>query len=245
VKEPAPIAEVESVVVSYVDGDRTIRALDGVSIEIAPADFVAVTGPSGSGKTTLLNIMAGLEQVSQGRVTIAGHEISAMTYAAGSRVRRDNIAYIFQFFNLLPSLSAIENVEVPLLAGPSTRKDVRRRAEAALEMVGLGGQGALAVDKLSGGEMQRVAIARSIVTKAVLILADEPTGNLDSVRSEEILHLLKQIAREEKRAVVLVTHDLRAAACADRLITLTDGRIIDDARRPPRAAVVPLDAHPE
>jgi putative ABC transport system ATP-binding protein len=121
---------------------------------------------------------------------------------------------------------------------------VRQRAEEALEMVGLGGQGAVAVEKLSGGEMQRVAIARSIATRAILILADEPTGNLDSVRSEEILHLLKQIARDEDRAVVLVTHDLRAAACADRLITLTDGRIIDDARRPAPATITPIEAHP-
>jgi putative ABC transport system ATP-binding protein len=244
VDEVTPVVKLESVVVSYVDGDKAIRALDGISLAVEPGDFVSVTGPSGSGKTTLLNIMAGLEQAREGRVTVAGHEISAMSYAAASRVRRDNIAYIFQFFNLLPSLSAIENVEVPLLAGISTRRAVRQRAEEALEMVGLGGQGAVAVEKLSGGEMQRVAIARSIATRAILILADEPTGNLDSVRSEEILHLLKQIARDEDRAVVLVTHDLRAAACADRLITLTDGRIIDDARRPAPATITPIEAHP-
>jgi len=244
VSDRQPIAQLDSVVVTYVDGDTSIRALDGISLEISAGEFLSITGPSGSGKTTLLNVMAGLEQAREGRVIVAGHEISAMTYAAASRVRRDHIAYIFQFFNLLPSLSAIENVEVPLLAGIATRKEVRRRAEAALEMVGLGGHGAVAVDKLSGGEMQRVAIARSIVTRAVLILADEPTGNLDSVRSEEILHLLKQIARDEQRAVVLVTHDLRAAACADRLITLTDGRIIDDARRPPLAEVSPIRAQP-
>ena len=215
-----------------------MSALRDVSLTIEPGEFVAITGPSGSGKSTLLNLVAGLDSPTSGEVSIEGTPIPTLSNRELSVVRRRTIAIIFQFFNLLPTLTAEENVAVPLRADGIKTAEVRSRATHALDVVGLAQRARHYPSELSGGEMQRVAIARALATDARLILADEPTGNLDTERGEEILELLRQACERDGRAVLLVTHDLRAAAYGDRLITLRDGRIVDEVSSAPSSAQV-------
>jgi putative ABC transport system ATP-binding protein len=224
----------------YGERDRTVWALRDVTLEVHPGEFLAVMGPSGSGKSTLLNLIAGLDVPSAGEVQVDGQRISDLSDGALARMRRRTIAYVFQFFNLLPTLSAAQNVSVPLRADGRPRSEVQRRVEHALEAVGLTARAEHYPDQLSGGEMQRVAIARALATDARVILADEPTGNLDTARSEEILDLLRRAAERDHRAIILVTHDVRAAACGDRLITLRDGQIVDEVVAKPNPSVMPL-----
>jgi putative ABC transport system ATP-binding protein len=232
-----PLVAIRNASKRYGEGERAVWALRDVSLTIDPGEFVAVTGPSGSGKSTLLNLIAGLDTPTSGEVMIEGARIPDLSNRALATLRRQTITIIFQFFNLLPTLTAEENVAVPLRADGRKTSEVRARAAQALEAVGLALRARHYPEELSGGEMQRVAIARALATDARLILADEPTGNLDTEGGEEILELLQQASERDGRAVLLVTHDLRAAAHGDRFITLRDGRIVDEVRNSPGQVV--------
>ena len=204
-----------------------VEALRGVSLTIRAGELVAIVGPSGSGKSTLLNLMGALDRATSGLVRIHGEDLAKLDDDAITRLRRDQLGFVFQFFNLLPTLTAVENVMLPsLLAGKATR-DVRARAEAQLDAVGLGKRMGHKPDQLSGGEMQRVAIARALVSDPPLLLADEPTGNLDTKTGQGVLELLLG-ATSERRTVILVTHDARIAARADRVLSIKDGLVESD-----------------
>jgi putative ABC transport system ATP-binding protein len=212
----------------------SVEALRGVSLSIGAGELVAIVGPSGSGKSTLLNLMGALDRPTEGTVRIHGEDLAALDDDGVTRLRRDRIGFVFQFFNLLPTLSALENVMLPsLLAGQAT-KEVRARALAQLEAVGLGSRKGHRPDQLSGGEMQRVAIARALVGEPPLVLADEPTGNLDTKTGHEILELL--IGAATARTVILVTHDLRIAERADRILSIRDGKVESDTKTTLRLA---------
>jgi putative ABC transport system ATP-binding protein len=212
----------------YGRGETEVCALDGVSIDIPAGQFVAVVGPSGSGKSTLLHLLGGLDQPSAGEIVIAGTPISGMSDDEITVFRRRKIGFVFQFFNLLPGLTAEENVALPLLLDGRGRRAVQPAVEAALAQVGLAHRRRHRPDELSGGEMQRVAIARALVIEPALILADEPTGNLDSRTGEQILALIRDANQRRGATVLLVTHDARAASYAGRTVTMQDGRIVGD-----------------
>jgi putative ABC transport system ATP-binding protein len=220
---------------AYRQGESEVRALAGVSLDIARGEFVAIVGPSGSGKSTLLHLIGGLDQPTAGEILIDGTPISSMTDDEITIFRRRKIGFVFQFFNLLPTLSAEENVALPLVLDRRRTRDIRPRVAAALEQVGLGHRRSHRPDELSGGEMQRVAIARALVIEPLLILADEPTGNLDTRTGDQILDLIRAANRSRGATVVLVTHDARAAAHGDRLVTIKDGMIAGDVAQTPAA----------
>jgi putative ABC transport system ATP-binding protein len=220
----------------FRQGDADVRALAGVSVDVAAGQFVSIMGPSGSGKSTLLHLMGGLDVPTAGEIVIDGTAISRMTDDEITIFRRRKIGFVFQFFNLLPTYSAEENVALPLLLDRRRTREVRDRVGAALDRVGLGHRRRHRPDELSGGEMQRVAIARALVIEPVLILADEPTGNLDTRTGEQILDLIRDANRARGCTVVLVTHDARAAAHAERIVTLKDGVVVEDAALRPSAA---------
>lgn len=222
------VVSLRSVAKRHGDGDRAVWALREISLEIRRGEFVSLIGPSGSGKTTTLNVIAGLDTPTSGDVRVQGQCVAQLKDRALASLRRRTVALIFQFFNLLPTLTAAENVAVPLRADRLPRREVDGRVASALDTVGLSALANRYPAELSGGEMQRVAIARALATEAPIILADEPTGNLDSMRGAEILEILKRLSEREERTVILVTHDLRAAAYGDRIITLRDGRIVDE-----------------
>ncbi len=215
----------ENVVKSYGRGETAVRAVAGVSLAIAPREFVAIVGPSGSGKSTLLHLMAGLDLPDAGQVFVGGKSLQALSDDAVTVLRRRQIGVVFQFFNLLPMLTAEENVALPLVLDGVRLRAARPRARAMLERVGLGHRARHRPDQLSGGEMQRVAIARALVTGPLVLLADEPTGNLDSHTGEEILALVREMAERHGQAVVMVTHDARAAAHAQRVLAMRDGQV--------------------
>jgi putative ABC transport system ATP-binding protein len=236
-----PIVSFEQVAKRFGEGERAVWALRDVSLSVAPGEFVSVMGPSGSGKSTLLNLVAGLDTPTEGAVRVGGSAVGDLPDRALARLRRRTVTFVFQFFNLLPTLTAGQNVAVPLRADGLSRAAIVERVTRALDAVGLSHRADHYPNELSGGEMQRVAVARALATDARVILADEPTGNLDTVRGEEILELLKLASERDGRTVILVTHDLRAAAYGDRLITLRDGTIIDEVVGPGRrASVTPL-----
>ena len=220
----------------FRQGDADVRALAGVSVDVAAGQFVSIMGPSGSGKSTLLHLMGGLDLPTTGEIVIDGTAISRMSDDEITIFRRRKIGFVFQFFNLLPTYSAEENVALPLLLDRRRARDVRDRVAAALDQVGLGHRRRHRPDELSGGEMQRVAIARALVIDPVLILADEPTGNLDTRTGEQILALIRDANRSRGSTVVLVTHDARAAAHADRIVTLKDGTVVDETAVRPSVA---------
>jgi len=213
----------------FRQGEAEVRALAGISLDIEEGAFVSVMGPSGSGKSTLLHLMGGLDLPTSGEVTVDGSALSRMSDDEITLLRRRKIGFVFQFFNLLPTYTAEENVALPLLLDGVGRRDVRPRVEAALEQVGLSHRRRHRPEELSGGEMQRVAIARALVIDPRVILADEPTGNLDTRTGEQVLELLTAARRDRGCTIVLVTHDARAAAHGERLITLRDG-MLEDAR---------------
>jgi len=208
---------------TYVQGQDRIHALRGVDLVVAPGEFVAITGPSGSGKSTLLHMLGGLDRPDEGRVWLDGGLISELSDEELALVRRRRIGFVLQFFNLLPTLSAQENVAFPLLLDGA--RDSLERAAAALETVGLSERLTHRPSQLSGGEQQRVALARALVTRPALVLADEPTGNLDSLTGEDILKLLRDTA-DFGQTIVMVTHDARCASYADRVVRLIDGDIV-------------------
>jgi putative ABC transport system ATP-binding protein len=210
----------------YGERDTAVDALRGVSLDIAVGELTAVMGPSGSGKSTLMHILAGLDQPTHGTVEIAGREITTMSDTELTKLRREHIGFVFQFFNLLPMLSAEENVVLPLwIAG---RKPDKQFLEQLLADLGLADRRTHRPSELSGGQQQRVAIARSLVTQPTVLFADEPTGNLDSSTGAEILKLLRASVEERGQTIVMVTHDPRAGAVADRVLHLEDGRIVND-----------------
>ena len=207
-------------------GGREVTVLADVSLEVPPGQFLAIAGPSGSGKSTLLGLIAGLDQPSAGRIEVAGVDVTALDEDGLARFRRDHVGYVFQSFHLLPTLTAQENVAVPLeLAGEA---DAAPRAAALLTEVGLADRAHHYPVQLSGGEQQRVAVARAMARRPALLLADEPTGNLDSATGKQIIELLVGLNRRLGSTLVLVTHDAALAAHADRVITLRDGRIVSD-----------------
>jgi putative ABC transport system ATP-binding protein len=206
-------------------GDAHVDALRGVDLSIARGEFVALVGPSGSGKSTVLNLIGGLDRPTSGQVWINGTELSESDERTLTRHRRQHVGFVFQSFNLLPRLTAEENVALPLMFGDVPEKERRERARALLERVGLGQRLAHRPTELSGGEQQRVAIARALVGQPALLLADEPTGNLDTTTGAEIMALLKELNQEGGLTLVVVTHDPEVAAFADRVVTLRDGRV--------------------
>ena len=214
----------------YSQGKNEVFALAGVSLNIPEGEFAVIMGPSGSGKSTLLHLMGGLDQPTEGEVMVAGRIISQMSDNPVTLFRRQNIGFIFQFFNLLPTLTALENVMLPLILDKQLRAKARQRAEVLLERVGLSQRGDHLPEELSGGENQRLAIARSLVFSPPILLADEPTGNLDSKTGEAILELIRRVNQEEGCTVVMVTHNPGAAEYGNRVIHLSDGLIEEESR---------------
>jgi putative ABC transport system ATP-binding protein len=213
----------------YGAGATEVRALDDVSLDVAEARLTAVMGPSGSGKSTLMHLLAGLDRPTAGEVVIDGQDITTLGDTAMTRLRRDHIGFVFQFFNLLPMLTAQENILMPLsIAG---RRPAREWYEQLVDTVGLRGRLSHRPAELSGGQQQRVAIARALASRPTVLFADEPTGNLDSATSGEILDLLRESVDSFGQSTVMVTHDPRAAAIADRILFLADGRIVRDTER--------------
>jgi putative ABC transport system ATP-binding protein len=220
----------------YRRGRTEVQALAGVTLTVPRGEFLSVMGPSGSGKSTLLNLLGALDVPSSGSLRIDGRELSRMKDDELSAFRRERLGFVFQFFNLMPTLTALENVMLPGLLAERPRAELRRRAEALLETVGLGGRTHHRPDELSGGEMQRVAVARALLAEPAVLLADEPTGNLDSHTGSEVLRMLREATRERGLTVVMVTHDPRAAAVGGRIVRLADGRIVGDERVQEQAA---------
>src|ERR1039458_6058883 len=221
--------QLTNVTKSYGNG-RAVLALNNVTLRIGPAERVAVMGPSGSGKSTLLNLVCGLDEPTSGAVRVEGVELSGLSDDARTRLRREKIGMIFQTFNLLPTLTAVENVALPLRLQGQAKHAAEHCAGSTLARVGLKDRGAHRPDELSGGERQRVAIARALIFKPPLLLGDEPTGNLDSATGEEILRLLDDLYREYNSTLLLVTHNAQAASHCGRIVTLHDGQIIRDER---------------
>jgi len=225
----APVVTARDVVRRYGSGDTAVDALRGVSVDIAAGRLTAVMGPSGSGKSTLMHILAGLDKPTAGDVSVAGVDITGLDDTALTKLRRDHIGFIFQFFNLLPMLTAAENIALPLkLAGG--RPD-QQWLDELIETVGLGERLTHRPSELSGGQQQRVAVARALVSRPSVMFADEPTGNLDSTTSGEILALLRRSVDQLGQTTVMVTHDAHAAAIADRVLFLADGDIVRDLGR--------------
>jgi putative ABC transport system ATP-binding protein len=212
-------------------GKRHVVALDAINLSISRGEMVAIIGPSGSGKSTLLNLVGGLDRPSGGQVRVDGEALGGLSDDALTRVRRDKIGFIFQFFNLLPTLSCLDNVGLPLHLRGWPRREVDARARELLGLVQLGHRLQHLPDELSGGERQRVAIARALSIYPPILLADEPTGNLDSHTGEEILGLIRDLHSRLGSTVVIVTHDMKVAASCGRTIALRDGRIVEDVRR--------------
>ncbi len=219
--------EVSNVSKIYHQGLQDIHALHDISLTIEKGEFLSIMGPSGSGKSTLLNLVGGLDQPSSGKIFIDGQPIHGISDDELTLIRRKRVGFIFQFFNLLPNLNAIENVSLPLLLDGMPMSRIREKASRLLERVGLGSRVEHRPEQLSGGEMQRVAIARALITDPAVLLADEPTGNLDSHISEDILGLLKNL-NQAGQTIVMVTHDAKAASFGKRIIRLRDGRLIED-----------------
>lgn len=209
----------------YSQGKVEVRALDGVSLTIGPGEFVALVGPSGCGKTTLLNLMAGIDRPTLGEVWLEEERLDCLSDDSLARLRRSKVGIVYQFFNLLPTLTARENVALPLLLNGLERSDIEGRVERGLQRVGLTHRAEHWPHELSGGEQQRVAIARAIVAGPRVVLADEPTGNLDSVAGEAVLDLLAQLHREQGQTIILATHSQEAMRRAGRIVHLRDGRI--------------------
>ena len=221
------IVEAKGLSKDYTRGRTKIRVLNGVSIEILEGEFVALMGPSGSGKSTLLNLIGGLDTPTDGSLRVADEEIGRLSQGRLAKWRSQNVGFIFQLYNLIPVLSAWRNVELPLLLTSLGGAERRKRAELALDLVGLGERKDHFPNQLSGGQEQRVAIARAIVTDPRLLLADEPTGDLDRTTGDEILELLRRLNVEQGKTIVMVTHDAHAARQADRTLYLDSGRIVE------------------
>jgi len=223
-----PLVQARNLVREYRMGDQTVRALDGLDLTLGGGQFASVVGPSGAGKSTLLHVLGALDTPTSGTITVDGVDLGSLDDAAASSFRRTRVGFIFQFFNLVPTMSAWENVALPRLLDSQSLRKAKPRAVELLERVGLGARIDHRPSELSGGQMQRVAIARSLIMDPAILLADEPTGNLDSKTGQSVLELLGEVAHDPDRAagrLVMVTHDAGAAAFADTTITVRDGRV--------------------
>lgn len=230
------LIQAENLTKVYGKGETAVTALDHVHLGVDAGELVAVMGPSGCGKSTLLHLLGGLDRPTEGRVIIEGQPLNDLSDEALTKLRRQKIGFVFQFYNLIPVLNATENAALPILLDGTNPAKAKARAREWLQKVGLGDRLNSRPDQLSGGQQQRVAVARALVAEPKLVLADEPTGNLDSRASDEIAALLRQVANEWGRAVVMVTHDPRIAWYADRILFLKDGAIVDETRPEPRSA---------
>jgi putative ABC transport system ATP-binding protein len=222
------LIQAENLTKVYGKGETAIIALDHVNLVVNPGEFVAVMGPSGCGKSTLLHLLGGLDRPSDGNVSIDGQPLAKISDNTLTQLRRRKIGFVFQFFNLIPILSSVENAALPLLLDGANSAKAKQKATEWLTQVGLGHRLTSRPDQLSAGQQQRVAIARALITDPVLVLADEPTGNLDTKSSDEIATLLRQVAKDWGRSVLMVTHDPRIAAYADRIVFLKDGKIVNE-----------------
>jgi len=222
------VIQVENLVKAYQLGKVVIPALRGISFDVAKGEFLVVMGPSGSGKTTLLNLLGAIDKPVSGRILIDGRDITTLGEGELTKLRRHKIGFIFQFYNLIPSLTAIENVELPMLTAGVSRKDVSKRALQLLETVGLAERVGHLPDELSGGEQQRVAIARALANKPSVILADEPTGDLDTKTGAEVVQILHDASKTANATVIVVTHDPMISEKADRILHMRDGQIIGE-----------------
>jgi putative ABC transport system ATP-binding protein len=225
-----PIIDVADVVKTYSSGGVEVQALRGVSLQVHEGEMVAIMGPSGCGKTTLLNAMSGLDTIDGGSVSIAGTDLAALSDKKKTTYRAHNMGFIFQTYNLLPVLSAVENVELPLVVSGTNAGEARKKALAALERVGLVDKAHARPAQLSGGQRQRVTIARSLVNEPAIIWADEPTGALDSKTANDIVGLMEQLNRERNQTFVLVTHDAAIGKRCHRLVRMSDGVIVSEER---------------
>ena len=221
-----PVLNTNNLRKEYRMGDHLVMALDGVDFKVEKGEFIAIMGPSGSGKSTLLHLLGGLDIPSEGEVNLAGQSLSQLTEHQATLARRHNVGFVFQFFNLLPTLSAEENILLPLIIDGKNPKNFEGWLDELLSLVGLLGRRDHKPDQLSGGEQQRVAIARALITKPAILLADEPTGNLDSKTGTAIMELIRKTSLELEQTVILVTHDPKAATYAQKVIFLRDGKII-------------------
>ena len=222
-----PIVQIRNLSKSYRRGDQLVPVLTDINLEVAAGDFVALMGPSGSGKSTLLNLIAGIDKPSGGSLSVAGRDIAALPESDLADWRAHNVGFIFQFYNLLPVLTAFENVELPLLLTGLPARQRREHVAVALEMVGLSDRVSHYPSELSGGQQQRVAIARAIIADPTILVADEPTGDLDRVSAAEVLNLMEQLNAELGKTIIMVTHDQRAARAAHRLVHLDKGVLSD------------------
>ncbi len=225
-----PVLEAKQVTKQYQMGEVIVNALTGIDFSVNRGEFVAIMGPSGSGKSTLLHLLGGLDDSSQGEIVLAGQPISQLSDDAITLVRRRKVGFIFQFYNLLPTLTAEENVALPLLIDGQDVRRARDKITRLLDMVGLGDRRDHKPDQLSGGQQQRVAIARAFVNDPEIVLADEPTGNLDSQSGKAVLELLRRSCDELGQTIVMVTHDPRAASHGDRVVFLKDGQTVRELR---------------
>ncbi len=225
---PPVIVELRDVCKSYRRGTQLIPVLEGISLSIAQGEFLALMGPSGSGKSTLLNLIAGLDQADRGSITVGGVDITSLSEGELAAWRAAHVGFVFQFYNLIPVLTALENVELPLVLTGLSRRERREHARTVLRLVGLEDRMDHAPRQLSGGQQQRVAIARALAADPTLIVADEPTGDLDRVSAEEVLVLMERLCRELGKTIIMVTHDPRAARRAARIKHLDKGVLTDD-----------------
>jgi putative ABC transport system ATP-binding protein len=225
-----PVIVIRGLTREYEGG---VRALRGVSAQIAEGEFVAVTGPSGCGKSTLLNLLGGLDRPTGGEIEIAGRRVDGFSEAKWAHVRRQEIGFVFQFFNLIGNLSVADNVELPALLNGVSAKEARERRQTLLDQLGIAEHAQQSPTRLSGGQQQRVAIARALINRPKVLLADEPTGNLDSASARDVMALLRTAHDEQGQTIVLVTHDARVAARADRVIAMRDGEIAHETRLQP------------
>ncbi|WP_433435508.1 ABC transporter ATP-binding protein [Nonomuraea sp. CA-141351] len=227
--ESSAVVGVRGLVKEHGQGQSRIRAVDEVDLEVPQGQMLAVMGPSGCGKSTLLHLLGGLERPTGGEVWLAGRRVDTLGERALARLRRRSVGFVFQAFHLVEELSAAENVELPVLLAGRSRREARRRTSLLLERVGLAGRARHLPSQLSGGQRQRVAIARALANEPLVVLADEPTGNLDTAATLDVLRLFEDL-RSAGQTLVVVTHDERVAASADRLISMRDGMFVDDTR---------------
>jgi ABC-type lipoprotein export system ATPase subunit len=224
----APIVEAVAVEKRYDTGTVRVSALNGVDLVVEQGEMVSIMGPSGCGKTTLLNCLSGLDRYDSGDVIIEGTSLTEMSDKERTDYRAQRMGFVFQFYNLMPVLTAVENVELPLLVARVPQRDARTRAVAALEMVGVAGRAANLPEELSGGERQRVTIARSLVNEPAIVWADEPTGDLDSEKARDVVELMRRLNEETGLTFVIVTHDIAVGRATDRIVRMLDGRITEE-----------------
>jgi putative ABC transport system ATP-binding protein len=225
---PAPMLQAAALAKSYDVNGLHVDALRAVDLTIADGEFVAMMGPSGCGKSTLLHLLGGLDRPTAGEIYLAGQRVDRLSEAQWARRRRRQIGFVFQFFNLIPNLTVADNVELPALLAGVPAADAKFRRATLLEELGIDAKAAVSPSQLSGGQQQRVALARALINRPAILLADEPTGNLDSASAKDVLRLFRR-THEQGQTILLVTHDARVASIADRVLTMRDGRIADDA----------------